>query len=83
MSKDKGYFMKRFYRVSNSIFMEIDFVDTICEWQAYLIDINVNKIISTIINTDKIKLIANIVSNNWFSSNSDNFGLFIEDILKY
>ena len=75
--------MKRFYRVSNSVFMEIDFVDTINEWQAYLIDIEVHKTISTIINADKIKFIADIVRNNWFSSNTDNFGLFIEDILKY
>lgn len=75
--------MKRFYRVSNSVFLEIDFVDTINEWQAYLIDIEVHKTISTIIDSDKIKLIANIVRNNWFSSNSDNFELFLEDILKY
>lgn len=75
--------MKRFYRVSNSVFLEIDFVDTINEWQAYLIDIEIHKTISTIINADKIKLIANIVCNNWFSSNSDNFELFLEDILKY
>lgn len=75
--------MKRFYRVSNSVFMEIDFIDTINEWQAYLIDIEVHKTISTIISADKIKIIVDIVRNNWFSSNTDNFGLFLEDILKY
>lgn len=83
MSKGKGLYMKRFYRVSNSVFMEIDFVDTINEWQAYLIDIDVHKTISTLINTDKVKLIVDIISNHWFISNDENFGLFIEDILKY
>ena len=75
--------MKRFYRVNNSVFMEIDFVDTINEWQAYLIDIEIHKTVSMIVNSDKMKLIADIVSNNWFSSNTVNFALFIEDILKY
>ena len=83
MSKGKGYNMKRFYRVNNSVFMEIDFVDTINEWQAYLIDIEIHKTVSMIVNSDKMKLIADIVSNNWFSSNTVNFALFIEDILKY
>lgn len=75
--------MKRFYRISNSVFMEIDFVDTINEWQAYLIDIEIHRTISTVIESDKIKLIADIIRNDWFTSNTDNFGLFIEDILKY
>lgn len=83
MSKGKGLFMRRFYKVNNSIFLEIDFVDTINEWQAYLIDVEVHKTISTVFNTDKTKLIANIIRDNWFSSNTKNFGLFIEDILKY
>ena len=75
--------MKRFYRVSNSAFMEIDSVDTINEWQAHLIDIELHETISTIINANKIKLIADIISNNWFTTNDDNFRIFIEDILKY
>ena len=75
--------MKRFYKVSNSAFIEIDFVDTINEWQAHLIDTELHKIISTIINKDKINLIADIIYSNWFNSNIDNFGLFITDILKY
>ena len=75
--------MRRFYRVSNSIFLEIDFVETINEWQAYLIDVEVHKIITTTVDTDKTKLIANIIKDNWFSSNIENFSLFIEDILKY
>ena len=75
--------MKRFYKVSNSDFMEIDFVDTINEWQAHLIDVELHKTISTIINKDKINLIADIIYSNWFNSNTDNFELFITDILKY
>ena len=75
--------MRRFYRVSNSTFLEIDFVETINEWQAYLIDVEVHKTIATIVDTDKTKLIANIIKDNWFSSNIENFSLFIEDILKY
>ena len=75
--------MKRFYRVNNSTFLEIDFVDTTNEWQAYLIDVEVHKTISMTVDTDKTKLIANIIRDNWFSSNIENFGLFIKDILKY
>ena len=63
--------------------MKIDFVDTINEWQAYLIDVEVHKTISMIVDKDKTKLIANIIRDNWFSSNTKNFGLFIKDILKY
>ena len=75
--------MKRFYKVNDSVFVEIDFVDTINEWQAYLIDVEAHKTISMIVDIDKTKLIANIVGNNWFKSNIDNFALFLEDILKY
>lgn len=75
--------MRRFYKVNNSVFLEIDFVETINEWQAYLIDVEVHKTISKIVDADKIKLIANIIRDNWFSSNIENFSLFIEDILKY
>ena len=75
--------MKRFYKVNDSIFLEIDFVDTINEWQAYLIDVEVHKTILMIVDTDKTKLITNIIRDNWFTSNTVNFGLFIEDILKY
>lgn len=75
--------MKRFYKVNDSRFVEIDFVDTINEWQAYLIDVEEHKALSMIFNIDKIKLIANIVGDNWFKSNIDNFALFLEDILKY
>lgn len=75
--------MKRFYKVNDLVFLEIDFVDTIQEWQAYLIDVEVHKTISMLVNVDKIKLIANIIGDNWFKSNIDNLTLFIEDILKY
>ena len=75
--------MKRFYKVNDLVFLEIDFVDTIQEWQAYLIDIGVHKTISMLVNADKIKLIANIIDDNWFKSNIVNFAIFIEDILKY
>lgn len=75
--------MRRFYKVNNSIFLEIDFVDTTNEWQAYLIDVEVHKTISMTVDTDKIKLISNIIRDNWFTSNIENFSLFIEDILKY
>ena len=75
--------MRRFYRVSNSTFLEIDFVETINEWQAYLIDVEVHKTIATIVDTVKVNVIANIVKDNWFTSNIKNFAIFIEDILKY
>ena len=75
--------MRKFYKVNGSRFVEIFFVDTINEWHAYLIDVEVHKAISVIRNTDRIKLIANIVTDNWFKSNIDNFALFLEDILKY
>ena len=75
--------MKKFYKVNDSKFVEIDFVDTISEWQAYLIDVEEHKAISMFIETDKIKLIANIVGDNWFKSDINNFAIFLEDILKY
>ena len=75
--------MRRFYRVSNSTFLEIDFVETINEWQAYLIDVEVHKTIAMIVDTVKVNVIANIVKDNWFTSNIKNFAVFIEDILKY
>ena len=75
--------MKRFYKVDDLVFLEIDFVETIQQWQAYLINIRVHKTTSRLVNADKIKLINDIISNNWFKSNTDNFSVFIEDILKY
>ena len=72
--------MKRFYKINDFMFMEMGFND---KWYAKLIDIKIHKIISTISNTDKFKLIADIVRDYWFGSNSDNFALFIEDIIKY
>ena len=75
--------MKRFYKVNNSRFVEIGFVKSIDKWYADLIDITTHDVISTNDNTDKIKLIADIVRDNWFSSDMDNLSLFIEDILKY
>ena len=75
--------MKRFYKVNDSRFVEIGFVKSIDKWYADLIDITTHNVISTNGNTDKIKLIADIVRDNWFNSDMDNFSLFIEDILKY
>lgn len=75
--------MKRFYKVSDSVFIEIGFVETISKWYADLIDVDSHRIISTNSNTVKVKLIASIVKDNWFTDNLDNFALFIEDILKY
>ena len=75
--------MKRFYKVSDSVFMTIGYIETISKWYAELIDTNAHKIISTNSNSDKAKLIADIVKENWFGGNIDNFALFIEDILKY
>ena len=72
--------MKRFYKINDFMFMEIDFTD---KWYAEIIDINKHKIISTYNNKDKFKLIADIVKDYWYGSNSDNFALFIEDIIKY
>lgn len=72
--------MKRFYKINDFMFMEMGFTD---KWYAELIDIKIHKIISTYSNTDKFKLISDIVSDYWFGSNSDNFALFIEDIIKY
>lgn len=75
--------MKRFYKVNDFMFVEIGFVKSIDKWYADLIDIGTHEIIETNDNTDKIKLIADIVKNNWFSSDMNNLSLFIEDILKY
>ena len=75
--------MKRFYKVNDSRFIEICFVKSIDKWYADLIDITTHDVISTNENTDKIKLIADIVRDNWFSSDMVNFSIFIEDILKY
>ena len=75
--------MKRFYKVNDSRFVGIGFVKSIEKWYADLIDITIHDVISTNDNTDKIKLIADIVRDNWFSSDMDNLSLFIEDILKY
>ena len=75
--------MKRFYKVNNFMFIEIGFVKSINKWYADLIDIGTHEIIKTNDNTDKIKLIADIVRYNWFSSDMDNLSSFIEDILKY
>lgn len=82
MSRDKGVFMIRVYKVSDSVFMTIGFNETINKWYADLADTNAHKIISTNINSDKAKLIANIVKDNWFGAKIDNFAIFIEDILK-
>ncbi len=82
MSKDKGANMIRYYKVNDSRFIEIGFNETINQWYATLIDVNAHKSISTNTNNDKIKLIASIVKNNWFSDNLDNFASFIEDIIK-
>ena len=75
--------MKRFYKVNDSRFVEIGFVKSIDKWYANLIDITTHDVISTNDNTDKIKLIADIVIDNWFNSDMNNLSLFIEDILKY
>lgn len=75
--------MKRFYKVNDSMFIEIGFVKSIDKWYADLIDINTHEITATNDNIDKVNLIADIVKNNWFSSDMDNLSLFIEDILKY
>ena len=75
--------MKRFYKVSDSRFVEIGFVKSIDKWYADLIDITTHDVISTNDNTDKIKLIADIVRDDWFNSDMVNLSLFIEDILKY
>ena len=75
--------MKRFYKVNDFMFVEIGFIKSIDKWYADLIDIGTHEIIETNDNTDKIKLIADIVKNNWFSSDMNNLSLFIEDILKY
>ena len=75
--------MKRYYKVDDFLFMEIGFKETFDMWYADLIDIVSHKKIATTSNTDKVKLIADIVKNNWFSSDMDNFSVFIEDILKY
>lgn len=72
--------MKRFYKINDFMFMEIGFTD---KWYAELIDIERHKVVSTFSNTDKFKLIADIVKDYSFGSNSDNFALFIEDIIKY
>ena len=72
--------MKRFYKINDFMFIEMIFTD---KWYAEIIDINRHKIISTYSNKDKFKLIADIVRDYWFGSNSDNFALFIEDIIKY
>ncbi len=78
----QGAFMKRFYKVSDSVFIEIGFIETISKWYADLIDVDLHRIISTNSNYDKTKLIASIVKDNWFTDNLDNFAIFIEDIFK-
>ena len=75
--------MKRFYKVNDFVFLEFGFIESINKWYADLIDVEVHKKITTFDNTDKIKLIADIVRYNYFGSNYDNFALFIEDVLKY
>lgn len=75
--------MKRFYKVNDVVFMEVGFIETTNKWYADLIDINLHKKIATYDNTDKVKLIADIVRYNWFGSYCENFALFIEDIFKY
>lgn len=75
--------MKRFYKVNDDVFMEFGFNKTTNKWYADFIDMHVHEKITTYYNTDKIKLINDIISNNWFKSNTDNFSVFIEDILKY
>lgn len=69
--------MKRFYKINDFMFMEIGFTD---KWYAELIDIKKHKIISTFSNADKFNLIAEIVRDYWFGSNSDNFTIFIKDM---
>ena len=75
--------MKKIYKVNDSMFVEIGYVKSINKWYAYLINNITHDVISTNYNINKNKLIADIVRDNWFSSDMDNLSLFIEDILKY
>lgn len=74
--------MEKYYKIDEFLFIEIGFNEKFDMWYADLIDIILNKKIATIANTDIVKLIADIIRDDWFSSNNDNFALFIEDILK-
>ena len=74
--------MNRFYKVNDFMFVEIGYVETINMWYADLIDFRTHEKIATNDNTDKIKLIASIVRDKWFGEYTDNFALFIEDVLK-
>ena len=82
MSKDKGAFMKRFYKVNENKIIEFGFNNNANIWYADLIDITSHTKISTIGNTEQAKAIANIVNENWFSDNIINFSRFIEDVIK-
>lgn len=75
--------MKRFYKVNDSMFVETVFIKSIDKWYVDLIDVTTHEVIETNDYTDKIKLIADIVKNNWFGSDMNNLAIFIEDILKY
>lgn len=79
----QGVNMKRFYKISDTLFLEMGFVEAINKWYADLIDVDTHRIISTNSNTEETKLIASIVRDNWFGSNLENFKSFIEDILVY
>ena len=75
--------MKRFYKVNDFVFMEIGFIETSNKWYADLIDVKIHKKIATYDNTDKVKLIIDIVRDDWYGAYFDNFAIFLEDILKY
>lgn len=82
MSKDKGAFMKRFYKVNDNRFIEFGFNNNDNVWYADLIDFNSHTKISTVGNKEKARTIADIVKENWFSVNINNFSKFIEDVIK-
>lgn len=82
MSKDKGAFMKRFYKVNENTCIEFGFVKNANVWYADLIDLNCHTKISTVDNKEKARTIADIVEENWFSDNIINFSRFIESVIE-
>lgn len=74
--------MKRFYKISESRMIEFGFNDVKKVWYADLIDLIYHTKILTISNTEKSKVIDDIVIGNWFTNNIIKFSVFIEDVIK-
>lgn len=77
----QGAYMKRFYKINELRVIEIGFNNVNNVWYADLIDLSINDKISTISNTQKSKVVADIVKENWFTNNIINFSKFIDDVI--